>query len=385
MKNITYLFLMLLFGVTQAFGQASQQSRESATPAPMPRPLSVPLEVSVPLAPTAFKAEGKWHLVYELHITNFARTEGELLSIEVLSSEGKLLADHKGDDLASLLVQVGTAPDSELTKIGGGRRTIAYMWLAIDGSAEIPTALEHRLRFKVTSRPDELELIAARVAVGGRALTLSPPLRGGEWLAGNGPSNTSGHRRSIIPLNGHLYIAQRFATDWVQLRSNGDTYEGDAKDNKNYGCYGAEALAVADGVVAAVIDGIPENIPGSTSTAVPITLETIGGNYVILDLGQGRFAFYGHLQPGKLRVKLGEQVQRGQVLGLVGNSGNSTQPHLHFHLSEANSPLGSEGLPYVFTNYEVQGKAVNRKYIKATPEERKLELPLESDVVRFSQ
>jgi len=89
-----------------------------------------------------------------------------------------------------------------------------------------------------------------------------------------------------------------------------------------------------------------------TSRAVPITLETIGGNHVILDLGGGRFTFYAHMQPASLRVKVGEKVRRGQVLGLVGNSGNSTAPHLHFHLTDANSPLESEGLPYVFESFE---------------------------------
>ena len=67
---------------------------------------------------------------------------------------------------------------------------------------------------------------------------------------------------------------------------------------------------------------------------------------MILDLGGGKFAFYAHIQPGTLRVKTGDRVTRGQVLGLVGNSGNSTEPHLHFHISDSPLPLESEGLPY---------------------------------------
>jgi murein DD-endopeptidase MepM/ murein hydrolase activator NlpD len=123
-------------------------------------------------------------------------------------------------------------------------------------------------------------------------------------------------------------------------RLNGDPFV-----NKNYSAYGSEVLAVADAVVAAIKDGIPENVPGPTSRAVPITSETVGGNFVVLDLG-GQFAFYAHLQPGSLRVKSGDRVTRGQVIGLLGNSGNSTEPHLHFHVSTGVSPLGSEGLPY---------------------------------------
>ena len=78
---------------------------------------------------------------------------------------------------------------------------------------------------------------------------------------------------------------------------------------------------------------------GSIVPAVPITAETGTGNQVALDLGDGQFAFYAHLQPG-VRVKLGERVRRGQVLGLVGNSGNATGPGLHFHIGDRNSLNG---------------------------------------------
>jgi murein DD-endopeptidase MepM/ murein hydrolase activator NlpD len=214
-------------------------------------------------------------------------------------------------------------------------------------------------------------------------LVISPPLRGSEWLAANGPGNVSGHRRALIPLGGKTHIAQRFAIDWVQLREDGKTWTGDQLKNENYRCHGADALAVADAVVVGVKDGIPENIPGATSRAVPITLETVGGNYVILDLGRGRYAFYAHLRPGSLRVKTGDKVRRGQVLGLVGNSGNSTEPHLHFHVSNANSPLASEGLPYAFESFEQQGRGFGWKPSGAAPVKHVMEMPLQNAVVRF--
>jgi murein DD-endopeptidase len=214
-------------------------------------------------------------------------------------------------------------------------------------------------------------------------LVIAPPLRGGEWLAGNGPANASNHRRALGLFGGRPQIAQRFAIDWVQLRADGRTWTGDQLKNDSYRAYGAEALAVADGTVAGTKDGIPENIPGPTSRAVPITLETIGGNFVTLDLGQRRYAFYAHLQPGSLRVKLGERVRRGQVLGLVGNSGNSTEPHLHFHIGNANAPLASEGLPYVFESFEQQGQGWGWKATGAPPARRVMEIPLQNAVVKF--
>jgi murein DD-endopeptidase MepM/ murein hydrolase activator NlpD len=179
-----------------------------------------------------------------------------------------------------------------------------------------------------------------------------------------------------LPIEGRLHIAQRFATDWVKIDANGKTFAGDPKDNKTYFAYGSDALAVADATVTAIKDGIPENTPGPDSRAVPITLETFGGNHVILDLGGGRFAFYAHLQPGSLKVKAGDKVRKGQVLGLVGNSGNSTEPHLHFHVSDANSPLGSEGVPYVLDSFEVLSNIATGPRTNA--------LPLENMRIKFT-
>jgi murein DD-endopeptidase MepM/ murein hydrolase activator NlpD len=205
-------------------------------------------------------------------------------------------------------------------------------------------------------------------------------------VAANGPSNTSQHRRALIPINGHAYISQRFAIDWVQVYPDGKTYKGDPSDNKNYRAYGTEIHAVADGVVTQVGDGIPQNTPGAKSLAVPITLETIGGNHVIMEIGNGLFAFYAHMQSGSLRVKVGDKVTRGQVLGLLGNTGNSSEPHLHFQICNANSELGSEGLPYAFAAFEVQGKGEEEKMsmFPGGPVKHEMEIPTEDEMVRFS-
>jgi len=343
-----------------------------------------PVEITVPIEPTPFKGDGKTHLAYELHLTNFVSSEMILTSLEVSGGDGKPFAKYEGEELKARLV-----PQS--------MRAIAYLWLTFETPSAVPAVLRHSLTATINAPadraggrsggPETRILKGAEVKVrAGRQLVLSPPLRGDGWLAANGPSNTSGHRRALIAAGGAEHIAQRFAIDWVQLREDGKTWVGDQLKNESYRAYGAEALAVAVGTVTAVKDGIPENIPGATSRAVPITLETVGGNHVILDLGQGRYAFYAHLQPGSLRVKLGDKVKRGQVLGLVGNSGNSTEPHLHFHVSDKNSPLSSEGLPYVFDSFEVQGKGWGWKSSgKDTPvEKRRLEIPMQDSVVRLA-
>jgi murein DD-endopeptidase len=364
-------------------------SPSSATPArqaaaAVSRPLDLPMEMMVPVAPMLVSGDGKTHLIYELHLTNFALSELTIASLEIVGGDGRGLAQYEGEELRVRLARPGLAPGGDKLRIGGGMRAVAYLWLTFDTPTSVPETLQHRLTAKIG---EEIKGSGAKIKVRvPRQLVISPPMRGDGWLAANGPANTSGHRRALIPVGGSAHIAQRFAIDWVQLREDGKTWAGDQLKNESYRCYGVEALAVFDGVVVGVKDGIPENIPGVNSRAVPITLETVGGNYVILDIGEGNYAFYAHLQPDKIRVKVGDKVKRGQVVGLVGNSGNSTEPHLHFHISNGNSPLGAEGLPYVFDSFEVQGKGWGWKPsgTSAPVEKRRLEMPMLDSVVRLA-
>ncbi len=166
---------------------------------------------------------------------------------------------------------------------------------------------------------------------------------------------------------------------------------GDLSQNANYYGYGADALAVADAVVIGVKDGIAENVPQTKARAVPITPETIAGNYVLLDIGGGRFALYAHLQPQSLKVKVGDKVKLGQVLGLVGNSGNSDLPHLHFHIVNAASPLAAEGVPYVLKSFLMQGIVKSNAEIAkdgfkpdaSAESKRQMEIPVQNAVVFF--
>jgi len=272
---------------------------------------------------------------------------------------------------------------ADRARLGGGYRAVVYLWVPVTAA---PPALRHRVVVELGTGDSVRTQLAEGplVPVAAAGTEIGPPLRGGVWLAGNGPGNESGHRRALIPI-GTAAIAQRFAIDFVKVDEDNRTYSGDRLKNESYYAYGNEALAVARGTVVALKDGIPQNIPGANSRAVPITLETVGGNHVILDIGNGRFAFYAHLQPGSLRVKLGDQVQRGQVLGLVGNSGNSTEPHLHFHLSDGNSPLGSEGIPYGYDEFSLVGRCtgLGGGCERVSPVARHGEIPLQNVLVRF--
>jgi murein DD-endopeptidase len=368
--------------------QASSKSSTSANQAAhTPKPLTAPLDVVVPIAPTAFQADGKWHLVYELHITNLAHEQCTLTRVEVVAadSQHKSLANFSGADLAPLITHPGQT-SGDRTKLPPGSFAVVFLWVTVSSHDEVPQAISDRISTRVGDYPEAMMVETPAVAVDTHPVAIiSAPLRGDAWVAANGPSNTSAHRRALLPVNGRAYISQRFAIDWVELNADATTHTGNAADNKNYRAYGAEIHSVADGIVTETKDGIPQNSPGANSRAVPITLETIGGNHVIVDIGEGRFAFYAHMQPGSLRVKVGEKVKRGDVLGLVGNSGNSTEPHLHFHICNANSPLGCEGLPYAFTSYESEQwedkPTPHRTGAAAVRHEQ--ELPLEDAVVTF--
>ena len=349
------------------------------------------LELRVPKPPTVATAEHGSFLAYELHVTNFAAQTMTLQRIEVVtaSGESRVLLAITDSMLRRALTRPGTTlPSPERAKLAGGSRAVVFLWVPVDRGSP-PGSLGHRVTIERGSadslRTEDLE--GATVPVLREAATIGPPLRGGPWLTGNGPAAEAGHRRALVPVAGTPAIAQRFAIDFVKVGDDYLTFSGDRLKNTSYYAYGNAALAVADGMVVAVKDGIPENIPGPASRAVPITLETVGGNHVIVDIGGGRYAFYAHLQPGSLRVRLGDRVRKGQVVGLVGNSGNSTEPHLHFHVSDGTSPLGSEGLPYGYDSFEIVGhcRTFNTGCERVAPVVRRGEMPLGNVLIQFSR
>jgi len=359
---------------------------------------SLPIEIAVPSAPIPVRGAGASHLFYELHLTNFRNAPLELTRVEVLpgNDDSRVLASYSGEEITSRLLRPGTPPNlPDKQVIAGGMRAILMLQLSIEGNRPVPAQLRHRLTFSVTipgGAAVERTMDVARVTVGSQQpLVLGPPLRGGDWLAANGPSNTSVHRRALLVVNGTPRIAQRLAIDWIKLGPGGRLAHDDRGRNENWFAYGEEVLAVADGTVVATKDGIPENVALSDKRAVPITLDTIAGNLVVVDIGNGRYATFAHLIPKSLRVSVGARVRRGQVLGLLGNSGNSDAPHLHFHVTDGPSAMGSEGVPYIFESVQYRGSVASLDKLFADepwiPQGgtvvRTREIPLENAVVRF--
>jgi len=346
--------------------------------------LGVPVDLTVPEQPSVFRGtDQKLHLAYELHITNFSKTELLLKRVEVVDvSSGSALASYSGKELGDRLSSLAGRAAKESIPRGGG--AVVFIWLDFV-DAHFPKTLRHRVEAVAPAFPSYgvQGIEGAATQIEAEAMVIGPPIRGGNWWAANGPSNHSGHRRTLIAVEGRARIPERYATDWSKLQAS-DLFKGDASKNSSYFSYGEEVLAVADGTVVSVLDGLPENAPDAKSYPVPMNLKNMGGNNIILDIGVKRFAFYAHLQPHSVRVKVGDHVVQGQVLALVGNSGNATGPHLHFQVSDANSELGTEGVPFVIDTLELVGKVSGDDFKPlAHPERQEHVLPLEDDVVQF--
>jgi hypothetical protein len=393
---------MLAIALAQLLSnQAADAQAQSATPQQPVEYLDLPVNIESPVQPIPVRgADGKWYLVYHLFLTNWSFSDLTLKSVEVSDREhGKTLARYEDKELSEFYrfrSLIPTPPRSEMPnkvyprQIASGRTGVLFFWLTVDAPNAIPLTLNHRLTFEANPlikllrdySPDKsgnVVLDNFKVAVSNdKPLVLGAPLRGGSWICGNGPAYNTAHQYLTIR-EGRVRIAQRFAIDFKRVDAGGNVLPSPFPDeitNKMFYGYGAEVLAVADGIVAFVKDRIPENIPqvsGEIKPAAPITRETVSGNWISINLGKNRYAFYAHLQPGSIRVKVGDRVRRGQVIGLLGNSGNAAGPHLHFHIGNANSLNGSEGIPFVFGSFDMVGQA--RRHV--------LEMPLNNNVIRF--
>jgi murein DD-endopeptidase MepM/ murein hydrolase activator NlpD len=181
----------------------------------------------------------------------------------------------------------------------------------------------------------------------------------GTWYAGNGPTFYTAHRWAL---------PEEFGFDLVQLGDNTSSYRGDGTKFTDYYAYGQPVLASADGRVKAVVDNIPESPEALRRPAESIDaymqrvqqmqaehLEkgTAAGNYVLLENGDGVYSLYAHLRPASIKVKAGDAVKAGQAIGLLGSSGNSTEPHLHFQVCDRPDPLSCAGIPVDFVDIEL--------------------------------
>ena len=384
---LTALLVALLAQAPVATPAVDHASVEVHALAP-PRPVAVP--------------DGRRYAAYELLITNYFGDASALRLIRVdvaAVPSGAALGAFEGGDLASRLVHPGRTkgtngsgePDPPV--VGPGEHALLYLWVALPESGRAPIALRHRIAFRTTAGRERV-VDGLDVAVSTDDVpAFGSPFRSGTWLTHEGPgAHRSHHWGSQLALNGRITIPQRFAIDFIGLDARGRAVRADVRtpDNANWIGFGAEVLAIDDGVVRDVQDGSADNVP--LVVAGPprsITARGLYGNYVVTESPRG-FVHYAHLQRGSVRVHAGQRVRRGEPLGRVGNSGNTTGPHLHLHVSDRVTFELADGRPFVFAAVDVAGvttadQALDPQASAAPLSSRPMRrvLPTHGTIVRF--
>jgi hypothetical protein len=356
--------------------------------------------------------DGKVHVAYELEVLNFSPRAATPTRLETLGPDGEVLDTLEGEALTEQTLVVLGPQGGPIPSGGTGVILVDDVY---DSRDDVPATVTPRL--SATFGPPDPELAeawapsfaGAPVTANGRPVSISsdspvvigPPLAGSGWYAWNGCCGASTHRRAFFPVGGRINFGERYAVDWVKpdltltpaaLQASLDaallpTYDGDSTKNESYRAYGEPLLAVADATVVTVTsdarDETPQVVPTGLSAA------QLGGNHVVLDIGNGVYAFYAHLPPGGATVEVGDKVTRGQVIGRVGNSGNTTEAHLHFHLMRSPAPVTGDNVPFEIDAFSFAGSMVLTAvpFVGFAPGPdagpRTNQLPLEASVVDF--
>ena len=338
-----------------------------------------PIATSVLAPPVPVKgSDGRYHITYELFLTNSNAFEWEVLSIEALDGNpnGRVLYSVEGEEVVNNMQLAGTRqPTNSLEPAQSG---LVFITFTVESEQDIPDKLIHRLKVTVPGGLPEFVISFLELPQGQQDLAefgtsvdvqkrdvvvLGPPFKGSGWVAANGCCDSITHVRTDLAVNSGIFISQRYAIDWMKTDEDNRLYVGDPQVLNNWIGYNENILAVSDAKVVRVVDEFQDQVPFILPTgAGAITLEQIDGNHVILALPNGQFAFYAHLKPGSIVVKEGDFVTKGQVIAKLGNTGNTSAPHLHLHIMETASSLGSNGLPHVFSEYNLIGQTTDESF-----------------------
>lgn len=178
----------------------------------------------------------------------------------------------------------------------------------------------------------------------------SLPFHGKWYVANGGITQATSHSWDILP--------QRFAYDFIMTDEQGKSYRGEKESLDSYYCYGMDILAPADGEIVSVKDGFPDCRIMSGGQTDPDTPD-IGGNRVIIKHSPNEYSAICHLLPGSIAVRAGQRVKRGEAIAKCGNSGNTTEPHVHFQIQNTPHFYSSVGLPIFFSDIQ---KELYEKY-----------------------
>jgi hypothetical protein len=283
-----------------------------------------------------------------------------------------LITDAQGRDLAGkvrlfAMSPTNTLPDTnpELaqsvpsfsTRVPAGNAGLMFFDVTYTDAPRVPHLLAHAITLATPDGAPGPLGVTNPVPVGCKKLAvLRPPLVGPGWLAVAGCCIPLGYHWAdvVVPINGTLQGSQQFAIDFTKVGPNNTCCNGPVADVSSWWGYNTPVLAAAPGVVVEVVDGMPDQQPGTAPSPPP---EPAGGNNVVEDIGGGRYVFYAHLKSGSIppAVRVGARLKPGDLIGRVGNSGNTVAPHLHFQVMDAARDYDAAGLPFVFDAQLLEG------------------------------
>lgn len=313
------------------------------------------IQATVAVPPWPFPMEGKSWLVYELHLANTGKAPTEIVRLDTVDAAkpDETFARWDGKTLTDRIASPGAPQASPVLQPGEAR--IVYLEFPLPPHRS-PKDIAHVVCVQAVGETNAAVKCetTGRVALAMQPLpVLAPPVRKGPWVAVYTVAAPRGHRRVISSGDGSSGIPQRFAIDWMLVGEKGGLYQGDERKVTSWYGYGQDVLAVASGTVVDVHDGMAES-PVLENRKHP-GLEA-SGNFISLALGNGFYAHYEHLKPGSIRVRRGDHVDVGQVVGSLGYTGNSTGPHLHLHVSTAAAPMSGDGVPYLLRDPTIVGR-----------------------------
>jgi Peptidase family M23 len=322
------------------------------------------LAVQVPTpARAVYGGDGREHVDYDLLTTNGFTAPAKLVSLQVRGG-GRVLLTLRGKALAAFTLPLFGATSTATISPSSSVKTLVDVVLPRSFGRTWPKQLTNVLGYSLPPNTPERAAIGSTIVQGptiqtssGAPILIASPLLGSGWIAANGCCGdpTSRHRQILLPMDGSYRTPEIFAIDWIR-EINGTYFKGDGTKRTDYVYYGTPIYAVANGVVVSAINNRPE-VPPNITTDQNHTVRTpddLEGNSVIEKIAPGEYAAYAHMQTGSLRVKVGQRIRTGQVIGLLGNSGNTTAPHLHFGIVDGPS-FYSNSLPFALSSFIVQG------------------------------
>jgi hypothetical protein len=245
-----------------------------------------------------------------------------------------------------------------------GESGVMYFDVTYSDPDDVPKRIAHRLTVDLDEN-GTLHHTAITLPVEvdcTQPVVLHSPLEGAGWFDTNGCcAIVNAHRFFVLHLNGGLFPPQQFAVDWMRLNRKGECCTGDPLKLESWPFFGVPIHAAASGTVVKVLGrDLPDQVP---LHPIGMNYDNIAGNGIIEDIGHGRFIMYAHLKKGSLAagITVGTHIRVGEQIGLLGNSGNSGAPHLHFQVMDAPSELLANGLPFVIDDLTVEGRVTGEE------------------------